>query len=106
MLLLWQWNESHLKAWSLLKGVLPQGYVQFNVECDLVQYGSKIEIIVEIHLRYLLGKNNYSKTIQEGPFANKFNMHWNASLKESNESSRSWFDFESSKKNARKLSNS
>ncbi len=36
--------------------MLPQGYVQFNVECDLVQYETKVETIVEIRLQNLLNK--------------------------------------------------
>jgi hypothetical protein len=55
---LWQWDELHLKVWSWLKGGPSQGYVQFDMECDLVQYESKIEIIMGIHLQNLLGENN------------------------------------------------
>jgi hypothetical protein len=46
----WQWDELHLKAWSWLKGGPPQGYVQFDMECDLMQYENKIETIMGIHL--------------------------------------------------------
>jgi hypothetical protein len=43
----------------MAKKKLPQGYVQFNVECDLVQYESKVETIVEIHSWNFLGENNF-----------------------------------------------
>jgi len=43
--------------------MLPQGYVQFNVECDIMQYDSKVETIVGIHLQNLLGKNSF-KVVQ------------------------------------------
>jgi hypothetical protein len=55
---LWQWDELHLKAWSWLKGGPPQGYVQFDMECDLMQYENKVETIMGIHLQNILGKNN------------------------------------------------
>jgi len=32
-------------------------YVQFNVECDLVRYENKVEMIVGIHLQNLLGES-------------------------------------------------
>jgi hypothetical protein len=44
-----QWDELHLKVWSWLKGGLPQGYVQFDVEFDLVQYENKVETFIKIH---------------------------------------------------------
>jgi hypothetical protein len=44
-----QWDELHLWAWSWLRSALPQGYVQFDVECDLVQHENKIETIMGIH---------------------------------------------------------
>jgi len=47
-----------LRAWSWLKGKPFQGYVQFDVRCNLVQYGNKVEIIVGIHLQNLMGENN------------------------------------------------
>ncbi len=56
---LWQWDELYLKAWLWLKSELPQGYMQFNVECDFMQYDNKVETIVRIHLRNLLGENNF-----------------------------------------------
>jgi hypothetical protein len=46
---LWQWDEFHLWVWSWLRGGLPQGYVQFDVERDLVQYESKVETIMGVH---------------------------------------------------------
>jgi len=45
-----QWDELHLKAWLQLKCKPLQGYVQFNMGCDLARYGNKVEIIVGIHL--------------------------------------------------------
>jgi len=48
----------HLRFWSWLKGELPQGYMQFDVECDLMRYESKVETIVGIHSQNLLGENN------------------------------------------------
>jgi hypothetical protein len=41
----------HLKFWSWLKGELPQGYMQFDLECDFMQYENKVETIVGIHLQ-------------------------------------------------------
>jgi hypothetical protein len=46
-----QWDKFHLKAWSWLKSMSPQGYVQFNMKCDLEQYESKVETIVGIYLQ-------------------------------------------------------
>lgn len=40
-------DEFVLKVWSWLKGGLLQGHVQFNMECDLVQYEKKVEIVVK-----------------------------------------------------------
>jgi hypothetical protein len=56
---LWQWDELYLKAWLWLKSELPQGYMQFNVECDFMQYDNKVETIVRIHFWNLLGENNF-----------------------------------------------
>jgi hypothetical protein len=53
-----QWDELHLRAWSWKKGEPFQGYVQFDVGCDLVQYGNKVETIVGMHSQNLLGENN------------------------------------------------
>jgi hypothetical protein len=39
-----------MKAWSWLKGGLPQGHVQFDMKCDLVRYGNKVEMIVKIYI--------------------------------------------------------
>jgi hypothetical protein len=36
-----------------------QGHVQFEVECDLVQYDNKVETIERIHLLNLLGENSF-----------------------------------------------
>jgi hypothetical protein len=58
MIPLWQWDKVHLKAWSCLKCGPPQKCVKFDVECDLVQYENKVEIIMRIHLLNLLGENN------------------------------------------------
>jgi hypothetical protein len=46
-----------MKAWSWLKGELPQGYVQFHMKCDLVRYGNKVETIMKIYTHSLLGEN-------------------------------------------------
>jgi hypothetical protein len=65
----WQWDKFHLKVWSWLRGELFQGYVQFDMGCDLVQYGNKVETIAGIHLQNLLGENNlkgFLKTSQKG----------------------------------------
>jgi hypothetical protein len=43
----------------MAKRRLPQGYVQFDMECDLMRYESKVETIVGIHLWNLLGENNF-----------------------------------------------
>ncbi len=47
-----------LEGWSWLKGKPFQGYVQFNVGCDLAQYNNKVETIVGIHLQNLSSENN------------------------------------------------
>ncbi len=52
-----QWDELQLKAWSWLRDESLQGHVQFEVECDLVQYENKIETTEEIHKLNLLGEN-------------------------------------------------
>ncbi len=44
-----QWDELHLRAWSWLKGKLPQGHGQFNVDCDLMRYEYKFETIMGSH---------------------------------------------------------
>jgi hypothetical protein len=49
----------HLRLWSWLKGGLPQGYMQFDVECDLMRYESKVETIVGFHLQNLLSESNF-----------------------------------------------
>ncbi len=46
-----------MRAWSWLKGRLPQGHAQFDMKCDLVQYGNKVETIVKIYTHSLLGEN-------------------------------------------------
>jgi hypothetical protein len=46
-----QWDKVHLKAWSWLKGRLLQGCVQFGVECDPMQYESKVGITKGIYLQ-------------------------------------------------------
>jgi hypothetical protein len=53
-----QWDKLHLRAWSWWKSELLQGYVQFDVGCDLTWYGKKVETIVRIHLQNLLDENN------------------------------------------------
>jgi len=53
-----QWDKFHFKAWSWLKGRSPQTYVQFDMECDLEQYESKVETIVGIHSQSFLGEKN------------------------------------------------
>jgi hypothetical protein len=53
-----QWDKFHLKVWSWLRGGLPQGYVQFNMECDLVRYENKVETIMRIHHGILWVKAN------------------------------------------------
>jgi hypothetical protein len=53
-----QWDKFHLKAWLWLRGKPFQGYVQFDMGCDLTQYGNKVETIVGIHLQNLSGENN------------------------------------------------
>jgi len=68
--------------------------MQFDVKCDLMQYDNKIETIVGIHLWNFLDEivfGGFQKPFQKRPFVNKFDIHWNISLKESNENSRSWF---------------
>jgi hypothetical protein len=55
----WQWDKLRLKVWSWLKGKPFQGYVQFNVGCDLIQYGNKVETIVGIHLQKNSGENSF-----------------------------------------------
>jgi hypothetical protein len=45
-----QWDKFHLKAWLWLRGKPFQRYVQFDMGCDLAQYGNKVETIVGIHL--------------------------------------------------------
>jgi hypothetical protein len=56
-----KWNELLLKAWSWLGGGLLQGYVQFEVKCDFVQYENKIETIKGIHVLNLMGENNLER---------------------------------------------
>jgi hypothetical protein len=51
-------------GWTPLEGLVMigdplQGYVQFNVGCDIEWYRNKIETIVGIHLHNLLGENNF-----------------------------------------------
>jgi hypothetical protein len=53
-----QWAELYLKAWSWLRIGLFQGYVQFGVECDPMQYDNKIWTTKGIHLLNLQGENN------------------------------------------------
>ncbi len=45
-----QWDKLYMRAWSWLKGELPQGHVQFDMKCDLVRYGNKVETIVKIYI--------------------------------------------------------
>jgi hypothetical protein len=52
-----QWDELHLKIWSLLRGEPLQGHVEFKVDCDLVWYQNKIEIIFKNHSFNLLKEN-------------------------------------------------
>jgi len=54
-----QWDELHLRVWSWLKNGLHQRYVQFDVECDLVQYENKVETSMGIHSRNLLGERSF-----------------------------------------------
>jgi len=58
MILPLQWDEFHVKVWSWLKDKSFQGHVQFEVECDFVQYENKVEIIDGIYSLNLLGENN------------------------------------------------
>jgi hypothetical protein len=51
-----QWDKFHLKAWSWFKRGSPQGYVQFDMKCDLKQYENKVEIIVGIYSQSFLGE--------------------------------------------------
>jgi hypothetical protein len=51
------WDKIHIRAWSWLRGGLPQGHVQFDMKCDFVQYGNKVETIVKIYKQNLLGEN-------------------------------------------------
>ncbi len=37
---------------------MPQRHVQFDVKCDLVQYGNKAETIVGIYLQNFMGENS------------------------------------------------
>jgi hypothetical protein len=63
------------------------------VECGLWQYKNKVEITKGIHSLNLLGENNPKgvlKTIPKRPFVDKWGMHWNVNLKESEKSSRFW----------------
>ncbi len=53
-----QWDEFFLKAWSWLAGGLFQGYVQFKMKFDPVQYENKVKTIEGIHSLNLLGENN------------------------------------------------
>ncbi len=45
-----EWDKFYMRAWSWLKGELPQGHVQFDMKCDLVQYENKVETIVKIYI--------------------------------------------------------
>ncbi len=47
-----------MKAWSWLRNEPFQGHVQFELECDLVPYDNKVEIVKGIHMLNLLGENN------------------------------------------------
>jgi hypothetical protein len=38
-----------MNVWSWLKGELPQGHGQFDMECDLVQHEKKVETTMENH---------------------------------------------------------
>jgi hypothetical protein len=42
---------------SWLRGELFQGHVQFDVECDLMQYENEVETFAKIHSQNLLGEN-------------------------------------------------
>jgi hypothetical protein len=79
-----QWDEFFLKDWSWLGGGLFQGYVQFEMKCDLVQYEKKVETTEGIHSLNLMGENSLERVLKilEGPLANKCNMRWNVNLKE------------------------
>ncbi len=73
-----------MKVWSWLKDELPQGYVQFNMECDLVRYENKVETIMGIYSWNLLGESKFEgvrKPSQKGPHVDRFGMRWNGSLK-------------------------
>jgi hypothetical protein len=59
-----QWDELHLKVWSWLRGKPLQGYVQFDMGCDIERYGNKVETTMKIHLQNLLGEN-YFESVQK-----------------------------------------
>jgi hypothetical protein len=48
-----QWDKLHLKAWTWLKDEPLQGYVQFDMGCDLAQYGNKVKRTMGIQLQNL-----------------------------------------------------
>ncbi len=92
---LWQWDKLHLRVWSWPRSEQPQGYVEFNMECDLVWYESKIETIMGMHSWSFLGESTL-KSIQTP--SQKYHLqinltcveNWNASLEQLDKSSRSW----------------
>jgi hypothetical protein len=65
----------HSYDWSWLKGGLLQVHVQFNMECDLVQYEKKVQTIVKIHSQNLLGENNLEKVQKP---SDKYHLEINA----------------------------
>ncbi len=57
-----------ITRWTLVEGLvmvnMPQEHVQFDVGCNLVQYGNKVETIVGIHLQKIMGENS-PKSVQK-----------------------------------------
>ncbi len=58
------WDKFHLKAWTWLRDELLQGYVQFDMGCDLAQYGNKVERIMGIQLQNLPSENNFENVLK------------------------------------------
>jgi len=71
----------------MVKRWATHGHVQFDVECDIMQYENKVETTIRIHLQNLWSENNF-EGLQKPSQKDHLRMCWNFNLKQLNESSK------------------